>query len=130
MMIRIIATDNFKRETKRLLKKHASLKHDLAGLEKELMANPRSGTQIRENVYKVRLAVKSKGKGKSGGMRVITCVLEVKTVDIQQESRLNVYLLSLYDKSEEENISERDLRDLVEHIQMLLDIEERDANDE
>ena len=63
-------------------------------------------------------------------MRVITCVLEVKTVDTQQESRLNVYLLSLYDKSEEENISERDLRDLVENIQALLDLEGRDANDE
>lgn len=112
------------------MKKHASLKDDLVRLEEELLVNPRSGTQIRENMYKVRLAVKSKGKGKSGGMRVITCVLEIKPADIQQESRLNVYLLSLYDKSEEENISERDLRKLIENIQVLLDVEEREANDE
>jgi mRNA-degrading endonuclease RelE of RelBE toxin-antitoxin system len=126
MSIRIIATDNFKREAKRLLKKHISLKDDLVRLEEELLANPRSGTQIRENVYKVRLAVKSKGKGKSGGVRVITCVLEIPISDAQEHSDANIYLLSIYDKSDEENISERDLQDLIANIQTLLDSEDTD----
>jgi mRNA-degrading endonuclease RelE of RelBE toxin-antitoxin system len=107
------------------LKKHASLRHDLVRLEEELSANPRSGVQIRENVYKLRLAVKSKGKGKSGGVRIITCVLKIHAA-AQEDSDMNVYLLSIYDKSNEENISERDLQDLVASIQTLLDNEDTD----
>jgi hypothetical protein len=50
------------------------------------------------------MAITSKGKGKSGGSRVITCV---KIVD------LDVYLLSIYDKSDKENISDNELDELL-----------------
>jgi hypothetical protein len=66
------------------------------------------GTPIGKNCFKIRLAIKSKGQGKSGGARVITCVLAVKET---------VVLLSIYDKAEKEDIS-----DLV--LQQLLAVEE------
>lgn len=74
MRFRVILIDNFKREAKRLLKKYPSLKNELVVLQQQLLENPRMGIQIAENVYKIRLSVKSKGRGKSGGMRVITFV--------------------------------------------------------
>lgn len=57
-----------------LTKKYRSLKSELENLGKELSENPTSGTPLGNDVYKVRLAISSKGKGKSGGARVITCV--------------------------------------------------------
>ena len=112
----IIATDAFKREAKRLAKKHLSLKSDLARLGQDLAANPRSGVHIRENVYKIRLAVKSKGRGKSGGVRVITFVAQISQQDDSDDSVITVFLLSLYDKSDEDSISDRELNDLLATI--------------
>ena len=74
MIVNVIATPNFQREAKKLIKKYRSLKSELEQLISELEAEPRTGTLITENVYKIRIAVKSKGKGKSGGMRIITYV--------------------------------------------------------
>jgi len=69
--------------------------------------NPYQGIPLGQNAYKIRLAIKSKGKGKSGGARVITFVIN------EQEE---VYLLSLYDKSEIENIDDKILRKLISEV--------------
>lgn len=126
MNCRIIAIDNFKRDAKKLLKKHLSLKNELAQLQEQLLANPRLGTLILENTYKIRLAVKSKGKGKSGGMRVITYVVEVEILVEENitEQAVTVFLVSIYDKSEMENIGDKDLKSLIEEINAELDNEE------
>ena len=71
MNCKVIVVENFKREAKRLVKKYASLKDELRQLEKEILQNPHCGTPLGKNVYKIRVAVKSKGRGKSGGMRVL-----------------------------------------------------------
>ncbi|ONF90684.1 type II toxin-antitoxin system RelE/ParE family toxin, partial [Leptospira santarosai] len=57
--------------------------------------------------YKIRIPIASKGKGKSGGARVITCVFLIEKV---------VWLLSIYDKSEKENISDKDLEKAIKEI--------------
>jgi hypothetical protein len=117
MKSRIIPIDNFQRKAKPLLKKYASLSRELEALEQELLRNPRMGTSIGGNVYKIRLAVKSKGKGKSGGMRVITYVFEIEVaVEETPEQDVTVFLLTIYDKSEQENISEKDLKNLIKDI--------------
>lgn len=64
MNCRIVAIDDFNRDVKRLSKKYASLKGELKELENQLLENPRKGVLIRENTYKIRLAVKVKGKAK------------------------------------------------------------------
>ena len=72
MLHNVIATARFVRELKRLAKKYASLKSEYEILINELEQNPEKGTALGNNLYKIRLAIASKGKGKSGGARVIT----------------------------------------------------------
>ncbi len=62
----------FERQAKKLSKKYPSLKSELLDLVQKLKKNPDQGTAIGNCCYKIRLAIKSKGKGKSGGARVIT----------------------------------------------------------
>lgn len=107
MSYNIIATPEFLKEAKKLGKKYRSLKEDLAVLIEELQQNPTLGTALADNCYKIRLAIKSKGKGKSGGARVITYLF------IENET---VYLLSLYDKSEQNSISDKEIKDLLQFI--------------
>lgn len=121
MKANVIVTPNFQREAKRLMKKYRSLKSELIRLSSELEATPKMGILIGKDTYKIRLAVKSKGKGKSGGMRVITYV-EVTVVENKEES--DVYLLSIYDKSEYENISDAALEGLISEIQLEMKDEE------
>ena len=64
MNVEIRTTRQFEKNAKFLIKKYKSLKEELNDLQESLLANPRMGVQIKENVYKIRLAVKSKGKGK------------------------------------------------------------------
>jgi mRNA-degrading endonuclease RelE of RelBE toxin-antitoxin system len=100
-------TENFKKEAKRLSKKYPSIKTDLEDLGKTLSKNPTTGTHLGNNIYKVRLAIKSKGKGKSGGGRVMT---HVKVVN------QTVYLFSIYDKGEKENISDNEIKELIRDL--------------
>ena len=66
--------------------------------------NPTMGTPIGRSCYKIRLAIASKGKGKSGGARVISYYY------IRGET---VYLLSIYNKAEQENISDETVAELI-----------------
>ncbi len=107
MNYNVTATPRFKRDIKQLSKKYHSIKNDLADLIEELEKNPEQGTSLGLRSFKIRLAIASKGKGKSGGARVITHIV------IQE---LNVFLLTIYDKSEKENISDKELQDLLEQL--------------
>lgn len=70
MSVTVRITKSFKAAAKPLLKKYPSLSGDLLKLEKELLENPKQGTALGCNIYKIRLKISSKGKGKSGGARV------------------------------------------------------------
>lgn len=126
MNVNVITTDNFRREAKKLIKKYQSLKKELKELSDDLENDPRKGILIGPDTYKIRLAVKSKGKGKSGGMRIITYV----HIEIEQESEeeTNVYLLSIYDKSDFENISDKLLRNLIEEVQSEIKEDKKEAH--
>jgi len=125
MKTSIITTDNFRREAKKLIKKYHSLKKELIEFSESLEDNPKQGTLITDNTYKIRLAVKSKGKGKSGGLRIITYVF-LKINNIETE----VYLLSIYDKSDYENISDKLIKQLIENIQINIEEEEIDGSED
>ena len=126
MSCKVIAIDDFKRDAKKLLKKFISLKSELIQLEADLLQNPRLGTLIQENTYKIRLAVKSKGK--SGGMRIVTHVVEVmlQINEDTTEQDFTVFLLTIYDKSEMENIADNDLQYLINQVCAELDSEDRE----
>jgi hypothetical protein len=98
----------FDNELKQLSKRHHSLKADILQLGKELQENPLVGADLGHGVRKVRLAITSKGGGKSGGARVIT------HTDVVTETRDGVvYFLSIYDKSDQSTISDKRIKELL-----------------
>jgi len=97
-------SDNFKKEAKSLIKKYASLKNELAALFEELQENPTLGTPLGNDIYKIRLAITSKGKGKRGGARVMTFV---------KVSDTTVLLFSIYSKGAKDNISDKEIEELI-----------------
>jgi mRNA-degrading endonuclease RelE of RelBE toxin-antitoxin system len=107
MPFKIEATPEFLTEAKKLSKKYPSLKNDIAVLANQLSANPKLGTSLGKDAYKVRLAITSKGKGKSGGARIITCVKIISAI---------VYLVSIYDKSAQGDITDKELRDKIKKL--------------
>ena len=99
----------FERRAKCLIKKYPSLKSELLQLTGLLKQAPQEqGTSLGNNCYKIRIAIASKGKGKSGGARVITHIQIVSSV---------VYLLFIYDKSEQEDITGNEIKELIKLIQ-------------
>ena len=94
----------FERELKRLAKKYVSLKVEYEKLIEKLEENPELGTPLGNNLYKIRLAIKSKGKGKSSGARIISYI---KTTEG------NIYLLTIYDKGEQTNISDKEIQSIL-----------------
>lgn len=106
MKFEVIALPQFLRESKRLTKKYRSLKTELAVLFDELAQNPSIGAPLGNEIYKIRLAIASKGKGKSGGARIITYLrIDEKTV----------LLLTIYNKGEKDNISDKENREIIKH---------------
>lgn len=97
----------FDRRAKALAKKYPSLKSDLEELVNELLEDPRQGSSLGKGCYKVRMSIASKGKGRSGGARVITCVRIVGEV---------VWLLTIYDKSDQADIKDKELAALVANV--------------
>lgn len=107
MSYKVKTIPKFDKELKRLVKKYPSLKNEFFKLIQELKQQPDHGTPIGNSCYKIRLAIASKGKGKSGGARVITYL---------QITDTTVFLLSIYDKSEQENIPDKELAELLKFI--------------
>ena len=107
MPFSVITIIPFERESKRLVKKYKSLKSELLELVRELKYNPFQGTAIGNNCYKIRISIASKNKGKSGGGRVITHIAVIQKT---------VYLLSVYDKSEKQDLEPKELKQLLEQI--------------
>ena len=108
MSYSVLLTPVFLKELKKLVKKYPSLKEEYSDLISSLEENPIQGTKLSKNCYKIRLAIKSKGKGKSGGARVITLVTIVDET---------VHLLSIYDKSEQSTISDKRLQELLDMLE-------------
>ena len=95
-MYRIIFTNHFKRQLKKLVKKDKNLKKNL------LLAlgdfTPASSIDIGRGVFKIRIAGQSKGK--SGGYRIYLFVIEVNNV---------LTPICIYSKSEKESITAKEM---------------------
>jgi hypothetical protein len=107
MSYSIKSIEVFERQAKRLIKKYASLKDELKKMAQQLAEYPQLGTPLGNSCFKIRIAIASKGKGKSGGGRIITYVALREAT---------VYLLSLYDKSEKEDLTDKELTELLKYI--------------
>lgn len=104
MSYKVLATDSFAKDLKKLAKKYPSIKSDMLNLIGSLEINPLQGTPLGKDCYKIRLEISSKSKGKSGGSRVIT------QVHIKDEE---VYLLTIYDKSDKDSLTDKDINELL-----------------
>ena len=107
MSYSIDATFYFEKQLKRLIKKLPSLKIKFKDLISSLQETPKQGTALGNNCFKIRLSIASKGKGKSGGARVIIHV---------QVTQTKIYLLSIYDKSEQSDISDKELENWLDML--------------
>jgi hypothetical protein len=104
MKFKVVAARLFEKHLKRIAKKFPSVKKDVGSLIESLETTPPQGAALGNDCFKIRPAITSKGKGKSGGARVITCIKVIHQT---------VYLVALYDKSEQENISDDNLDNLL-----------------
>ncbi len=104
MSFKVKISDQFEKELKKLAKKYPSLKNEFADLVAQLAENPTLGTPLGNNVFKIRLAIASKGKGKSGGARIITYL------QIDNET---ILLLSIYNKGDKDSISDKEILELL-----------------
>ena len=98
MNLNIKTLSCFDKDVKRLFKKYKQLPNDLKVLNKELLENPKSGIELGNRCYKIRLANSSIPTGKSGGFRIIYYHIDTNE---------NLYLMSMYSKSELENIDDK-----------------------
>lgn len=106
MNVRI--SEDFRNSYKRLKKRHKSLDSDFERLLASLLLNPMQGVELEGGVRKIRLAITSKGRGKSGGARVI---IRVRIVADELQ------LLYIYDKSDFENINDAFLHDILKRME-------------
>ncbi len=104
-MTKIEFFDNFLKELKQLKKSNKNILKDIMSLEEQLKQNPTQGVSLGYQMYKIRLANSSKRIGKRGGFRVITYFIDENNI---------VYLASIYDKTEIENITVEELKKIVE----------------
>ena len=107
MSYNVLTIAPFDRQMKRLSRKYPSLKSEYAALIEELKENPQKGIPMCNNCFKIRIAIASKCRGKSGGARIIT------HLHIENET---VFLLAIYDKSEQDDISDKEIRELLGEI--------------
>ncbi len=108
MSYNILSIPPFEKQLKRLSKKYNSLQNEFTYLINNLEENPFQGILLSNNCYKIRLSIKSKGRGESGGARVITHVVISKN---------DVYLLAIYDKSEKDNLLNKEFKELLSFIE-------------
>lgn len=112
MKVTIDFLPEFMRLAKPLRKKYASFEQDYLLLLDELRANPFMGTPLGEGVRKVRMTISSKGKGKSGGARVLTY-----NVSKASDDEVTVTLMSIYDKSRISNVSDEYISFLIKEME-------------
>lgn len=90
MNFKVIPTSPFERSFKALAKRHRSLKQDILAFINSLQENPFQGDELSPGIRKIRMAIASKGRGKSGGARVITYTI------VTTETNGSVFLLDIY----------------------------------
>ena len=107
MSYNVFTIPPFDKQLKRLVKKYPSLKNEFSQLVDSLEQEPEQGTKLGNNCYKIRIAIASKSKGKSGGARVVTNFVIAEHA---------VFLISIYDKSEKGNLTDKELKELLKYI--------------
>lgn len=107
MSFEIFYTSRFQKELKAIVKRHPDFKDTFADFLSNLQNQPHQGISLGKGCYKIRLAVKSKGKGKLGGMRLITFIVTKRQL---------IFLVSIYDKADKDGLSDKEIQSLIPEI--------------
>lgn len=107
MQYKVKVLKTFKKEFKRLSKRYPSLLKDVIGLHQDILLNPQLGTDLGGGLRKIRMRITSKGRGKSGGARVISFTVVVAV----EETEIN--LLYIYDKAERNTVTPGEIAELL-----------------
>lgn len=110
MAININFSDAFESRVKKFIKKFPSLANELIDFVEELKKNPFVGKSLGAGLYKMTLASESKGKGKSGGFRIINYIVS------QNKDEIDVTVLIIYDKSEDSTMKKEVLVKMVKEM--------------
>ena len=112
MSYKTIPTPNFARSLKSLAKRHKSIKEDMEKLRASLEENPLQGSDLGGGLRKIRMAIESKGGGKSGGARVITFTI------FTDQATGKVYMLEVYDKSDYSTIKKDIIKKMLKDLKL------------
>jgi mRNA-degrading endonuclease RelE of RelBE toxin-antitoxin system len=110
MTNRVIISKNFQKEAKALLKKFHTLKDSIDNVISQLTNDPYCGDPYGQKIYKVRLADKSKGGGKSGGFRVLYYHI------IKSDDGITILLMSIFDKSDKATVTKIEALKMINKI--------------
>ena len=112
MSFELHLTPDFLKSLKALSKRHRSIKQDFDTFAKSLKSDPFQGIELSPGIRKIRMAITSKGRGKSGGARVITYTI------IATETDGNVYLIDIYDKADQSTVDPTVIRALLAELDL------------
>ena len=104
----------FEHRAKAIARKYKSFVQDYKIFIESLKTAPKQGKSLGGGVYKIRIPISSKTKGKSGGARILTYTVNKVSTDM-----FIVVLMSIYDKSEMENVSDAYLKNILKEAKRL-----------
>lgn len=110
MNFEVILTKEFVKSLKALAKRYHSIKEDISTFCKNISDNPFQGNEIAPDIRKIRMAISSKGKGKSAGARIITYTV------VTSIKNGRVYLIEIYDKSDTSSIDPKNVVKLLNEL--------------
>jgi mRNA-degrading endonuclease RelE of RelBE toxin-antitoxin system len=105
-MVNIVTIPTFEKNAKKIAKRDKLLFKDLQKLFEILTNNPREGTSLGNNCYKIRIQNSSAKRGKSGGYRVVSYYCDKEVLG----------LLTIYSKSDRENIFQNEIDELIREL--------------
>jgi hypothetical protein len=107
-MTRVFTLPEFDKNLVRFCKKYQSLKSEYLAFVELTENEGVQGVALGKGIYKARLAVKTKGKGKSGGLRIISYSDIILSFDGE-----TVILVEIYDKNEFSTVSKKIIEEKV-----------------
>lgn len=110
MSFEVSTTPEFESQAKKLNKRHRSFKNDLMEFVISLRENPFQGVELSPGIRKIRMAITSKGRGKSGGARIITYTV------VTAEMEGKVYLMNVYEKSDFSTVELSVIKEIVSNL--------------
>lgn len=112
MSFEIKTSSYFDAKVKKLAKRYRNLANDLRSFQNDLRVNPLQGVEIAPNIRKIRIAITAKGRGKSGGARVITLNALVSN------SERTIFLLLIYDKADVSNVKINVIQEIIKELKL------------